>query len=156
VEREYWSIPQTDVGMALLCSPAFDDEYANGVGITANIYDTTGLEPAFYINVQSGEASVVLPDPGVTSDQIIYYYYYTGQPTTYMAHSNLILPGMTVLDRTELYTLGQALDAIHMFFYPVYGGEDFYAMDVEFKFVDWGDGPQLYIKQARPYPGWGG
>ena len=35
----------------------------------------------------------------------------------------------------------------------------FYGMDVEFKFDDdWSDDedPVLWVKQARPYPGWGG
>jgi len=65
-----------------------------------------------------------------------------------------------VLTRAQILKLGDALDAIHEFFAEVhYTGDpdDFYAMDVEFKFDDdWGgDGEQLWIKQARPYPGWG-
>jgi hypothetical protein len=67
-----------------------------------------------------------------------------------------------VLSHAQTYALGQALSAIHSTFYPVYGGTGgFYGMDVEFKFDDdWdgdpGDEPRLWVKQARPYPGWGG
>ena len=50
--------------MAMLCHRSFPDEDANGVAITANIYDTSGLEPAFYVNVQEGEESVVFPEDG--------------------------------------------------------------------------------------------
>ena len=75
-----------------------------------------------------------------------------------MGHSNLIPEGETVLTTSETYMLGRALDAIHWYFYEVYGTDGgFYGMDVEFKF----DSPfvegdnDVYIKQARPYPGWG-
>jgi hypothetical protein len=144
--------------MALLCHRSFPDEKANGVAITANIYDTAGIEPAFYINVQEGEESVVFPENGVTTDQIIYYHDLPGQPAVYIQHSNLIADGETVLTNGELYELGTALSAVHNTFYEVYGtAGGFYGMDTEFKFAN---NPrtgeiQLYLKQARPYPGWG-
>jgi hypothetical protein len=49
------------------------------------------------------------------------------------------------------------LEAIHSYFAPVYGTTGgFYGMDVEFKFdSSAGNGSELYVKQARPYPGWG-
>ena len=157
-ERAFFSIDHTHIGMALLCHRSFPDEEANGVAITANIYDTAGLEPAFYINVQVGEASVVFPEDGVTTDQVIYYYYSPGQPAVYIQHSSLVSEGETVLSARQLYDLGVALDAVHQKFYPVYGAGDFYGMDTEFKFDQnpWTGELQLYLKQARPYPGWGG
>jgi hypothetical protein len=151
-EREYWGINHTDVGMAMLVNPTYQDEQANGVAITGNIFDSTGLEPAFYINAQYGEESVVKPDPGDTTDQILYYYLMPGQPVVYIGRSNLGASDETVLSSAELYELGTALDAIHNHFYEVYGaGGGFYAMDTEFKITV--DG-HLEIKQARPYPGW--
>jgi len=151
-EREYWGISHTDVGMAMLVNPTYDDEQANGVAITANIFDSSGLEPAFYINAQVGEESVVLPDEGVTTDQILYYYDAPGQPVVYIRRSNLVDEGETVMSNAELYELGSALSAIHAYFQPVYGsGGGFYAMDTEFKITE--DG-RLEVKQARPYPGW--
>lgn len=157
-ERDYYSIVQRNIGMALLVHRSFPDEDANGVAITANIFDPAGLEPAFYVNVQEGEASVVLPEPGVTTDQFLYYYTQPGQPIVYLFHSNQVAEDETVLTISEANTLGQGLEAVHNFFFPVYGGVpgQFYGMDVEFKFdSSAGNGSELYIKQARPYPGWG-
>lgn len=160
-EREYYSIEHLDIGMALLSHRSFPDEDANGVAITANIYDTAGLEPAFYVNVQLGEESVVFPEEGVTTDQYLHYYEQTGSPVVYLAHSSLVPDGETVLTASQVHELGTALKAIHDYWYDAYGkdgyaGSGFYAMDVEFKF-DTPEGetePQLFVKQARPYPGW--
>lgn len=150
-EREYWRIDHTKVGMALMSNPSFRGEDANGVAITANIYDTAGLEPAFYVNVQRGEDSVVIPPPGTTTDQLLYYYTLPGQPVVYIAHSNQVPAGESVMTSAQLYELGTALDAIHATFYEAYGvGGGFYAMDTEFKVVD----GHIVMKQARPYPGW--
>jgi hypothetical protein len=157
-EREYFSIDQTQVGMALLVHHSFPDEEANGVAITANVYDSSGLEPAFYINVQEGEESVVAPDPDVTTDQFLYYFELPGQPAVFIQHSNLVEEGETVLTIAEMYEMGEGLAAIHSFFQPVYGTSGgFYGMDVEFKFddLDSGGEPTLWVKQARPYPGFG-
>jgi hypothetical protein len=118
------------------------------------------MEPAFYVNVQVGEESVVQPDAGVCSDVYLHYYDMPGQPVVYLGHSSLVDEGETVLSNTQIYALGTALSAIHEQFREVYGDADFYGMDVEFKFDDdWNedpeDEPSLWIKQARPYPGWG-
>ena len=155
-ERSYYSIDHRYIGMALLCHPGFPDEMANGVAITGNIYDISGVEPAFYINAQVGDASVVLPDADVTTDQLLYYSEQPGQPTVYLGHSNQVEEGETVLDYTQVHKLGEALSAVHEFFYEAYGDNDFYAMDVEWK-LDVPEGAPnetIFIKQARPYPGW--
>ncbi len=158
-EREWYGITHENVGMALLVHRSFPDEEANGVAISANIFDTTGLEPGFYVNVQAGDESVVLPDPGVITDQFIYYFDSPGQPIVYLAHSNLIPAGETVLSTEQVYSLGVALDAIRAYFQPVYGtAGGFYGMDTEFKFDqplgEETTDPVLWMKQARPYPGW--
>lgn len=158
-EREYRQVDQKAVGMAILAHPAFKSETASGVAQTANSYDPTGLQPAFVVNVQIGDGSVTLPGPGETTDQIIYYYFYPGQPTEYVQHSNLVPEGTTVLTRKQLYDLGQSLEKIHSFFMPAYGppASDptaWYALEVDFKF-DYAKGalePSLFIKQARPLP----
>jgi len=159
-EREYRSIDHRSVGMAILVHHSFPYEESNGVAVTANIFDSQGLEPGYYVNVQLGDYSVVLPDPGVTSDQFIIHYEMPGQPVVYIDHSNLVPAGESVLTRAEALELGAALWEINDFFKGTYGPftpDHFYAMDVEFKFDDdWGGGSDLWIKQARPYPGWGG
>ena len=160
-EREYHSIDHTAVGMALLVHHNFAQEEANGVAVTANPFDTSGLVPGFYINVQwGGGAEVVDPPPGITSDAFIYQFSYPGQPIIYISHSNLVLDGTTVLTTAQTYELGSALDLIHKRFSPAFGplagNNGWYAMDVEFKFDDEdapGETPRLVVKQARPYPG---
>ena len=156
-ERAYLRIDHRKVGMALLVHNSFPDEEANGVAVTANPFDSSGAEPAFYVNVQYGGESVVQPGMSYTTDQFIYYYQMQGQPTVYLEHSNLVPAGESVLTATQIHELGLALKAIHQFFFVAYGssnGSGWYAMDTEFKFDgEPGEEPQLYIKQARPYPG---
>ncbi len=147
--------------MALLVHRSFPDEEANGVALTANPYDASGLEPGFYVNVQQGGSSVVKPELGVSTDQFVYHYSMPGQPIVFISNSNLVPTGQTVLTTTQTYKLGQALDAIHTYFYKTYGPTAadptaWYAMDVEFKFDGLpGEEPALYVKQARPHPGRG-
>ncbi len=160
-ERSYYGIDHTAVGMGLLVHHNFPNEEANGVAITANPFDDSGLDPAYYVNVQAGgDAEVVHPPPGVTSDQFLYYFSEPNQPITYITHSNLVTAN--VLSTTQAHQLGVALDAIHTRFSPAYGpasgNTGFYAMDCEFKFDNDADPTApatLYIKQARPYPGRG-
>jgi pyruvate, water dikinase len=156
-ERSYRGIDHKGVAMALLCHHNFPDEEANGVAISANPFDRSGLEPGFYINVQAGgEAEVVKPPPGVTSDEFLYQYSYENQPIIFLSHSNLIPAGSTVLSRDQTHSLGVALDALHkrfsFAFGPAAGNTGWYAMDVEFKFdAPAGQTPTLFVKQARPF-----
>jgi len=160
-ERSYHSIDHNSVGMALLVHHNFPHEVANGVAVTANPFDPSGLQPGFYINVQQGgEAEVVAPPPGVTSDEFILAYSYPGQPVISISHSNLIPPGTTVLSPTQVQELGMALDLIHKRFSPAFGpasgSTQFYGMDVEFKFdAEGAEEAHLFVKQARPYRGRG-
>ncbi len=160
-ERSYYGIDHQSVAMALLVHHNFPAEEANGVATTNNPYDIAGLEPAFYVNVQwGGDAEVVHPPPNVISDSFLYFFDNPNQPITFISHSNLVPEGERVLSLSQTHELGVALKAIHERFSPAYGpkagNQDWYAMDVEFKFDDMNqtDGkPHLYIKQARPYPG---
>lgn len=158
-ERDYVGIDHHRVAMAVLATPSFPDELANGVAITANIYDPSpGGEDGFFINAQLGEASVVQPAPGVTADSLLYYHFHVGQPATYYTRSNLIPPGTTVLGRAELFELGRALDAIRTGFADDYAPPPGYGelpMDVEWKLDDSTGTRAIWIKQARPFPGRG-
>ena len=162
-ERSFYGIDHHSVGMALLVHHNFPAEEANGVAVTNNPFDVAGIEPAFYVNVQwGGDAEVVHPPAGVTSDSFLYFFDNPNQPITFVAHSNLVPDGETVLTSLQTHELGVALKAIHERFSAAYGPkagiQDWYAMDVEFKFddMDQADGkPHLFVKQARPYPGRG-
>ncbi len=157
-EREFYSMNHLDVGMGLLVHANFAQEESQGVAITNNPFDTSGLETAFFVNGQIGNNDVVTPDPGVLPDSYLYYFYSAGQPIVYIQHSTLIPAGETVLTEEESYRLGVALDAIHNYFFSAYGGApgEFYALEVDWKFDDkLSPGtPRLFVKQARPYPGW--
>ena len=153
-ERSYRGIDHKAVGMALLVHQSFPEEEANGVALTDNPFDKSGADPAFYVNVQYGDESVVLPPPGVTTDQFLYYFFQSGQPTRYLSYSNLGVEGETVMTRAQVHELGQALAAIRNYFSPMYGSgpSQWWAMDVEFKLDgEPGEEPVLYLKQARPF-----
>lgn len=156
--RQYYAIDHFSAGMGVLVHHRFATEAANGVAVTSNPFDLGGVEPAFYVNVQFGDAAtVVSPPTGTTSDQLLYFFAYPDQPTRYLSHSNLIPDGATVLTPLQLYSLGVALDALHKRFKPAYQSDptQWYGMDVEFKFdsgADPSQPPALVIKQARPYP----
>ncbi len=151
-ERSYRSIDHESVGMALLVHRSFPDEEANGVALTNNPFDTSGLEPAFYINVQAGELSVVLPDPGVQPDSFLYYFDRPDQPITFISHSTEVSEGETVLTESQTFELGSALAKVRETFARAYATDGWWALDVEFKFDgEPGEEPQLFVKQARPF-----
>ena len=158
-ERAYVRIDHHQAMMAILVIPTYVDETANGVAITANLFDPgPGGEDAFYVNAQLGEASVVAPDPGVRSDQFLYFFFHNGQPATYFTRSSLVPAGTTVLTRRELFELGTQLDLVRRHFASLYPRPDGYAqlpMDVEWKRVGSGRQTRIEIKQARPHPGRG-
>jgi hypothetical protein len=159
-ERDWVQIDHSLVAMAVLVHAAFADESANGVAITANIFDPApGGEDAFYINTQLGNISVVRPpDPSIRADELIYFYFHNNQPATYLGTSSLVNTGSHVLGRRPLFDLGAALEAIRGHFDAVYDPPPGYAtlpMDVEFKQLGRNDDAEIFIKQARPFPGRG-
>jgi hypothetical protein len=144
------------VGMALLVHRSFPSEEANGVALTNNPFDPQGLEPAFYVNVQLGEFSVVQPPPRTRTESFLHYFDTQNRPVSYLSESNLVPPGTRVLSPEQVNELGAALDAIRQFFRPAYtpppGANPWWAMDVEFKFDgEEGETPALFVKQARPF-----
>lgn len=153
-ERDWRGIDHQAVAMALLIHRGFPAEDANGVALTNNLFDPT--QPAFYVNVQFGDTPVVRPPVEVTTDQFLYFYAYPNQPIAWMGHSSLMPAGKSVLSLAQVQELGAALNVLHEAFAPIYAKPGkFYAMDVEFKFnTDPGQGSKLWIKQARPHPGW--
>lgn len=159
-EREIRKMIHEDVAMGLLVHTNFPAEEANGVAITANIFDETGNAPGFYVNVQyGGEYEVVHAPPGVTSDSFLYQFTYPNQPIIYYTSSNVKPPSLEhVLTDRQVHELGVALDRLHTRFANAYrpaAPGAWYAIDSEFKFDDFenpGAPAKLYIKQARPYP----
>jgi hypothetical protein len=154
-EREYFSMHHLDVGMALLVHANFPEEEAQGVAITNNPFDTSGIEPAFYVNGQVGNVDVVTPDRDTLAEAYLHYFTSPGQPIVVTQRSSLVEEGGAVLSPEQSYRLGLGLDAIHKYFAAAYGaGGGWYALEVDWKFDDKRSPgqPSLYIKQARPYP----
>jgi len=156
-ERMDAHIDQSNLAMGILVHRAFGTEEVNGVAITRNLY-REGY-PAFTVNIQQGESSVVLPENQATPEQILIKY---GDLDTnsddfnveYISHSSLN-DFQPILSREELRVLATYLYAIKKRFYYAAGGAvlgpDFYdfAMDIEFK-LDRGS-RKIYVKQAREY-----
>jgi hypothetical protein len=155
-ERQFFKIDQHSVAMGILVHRAFGEELSNGVAVTKHMYREN--YPAYTINVQVGEISVVTPPDSVTCDEaIIGLGEVTGSKDVeveYIGRSNLS-KDKTVLTNEQFALLARYLTAIkEHFFYKVEKGipkgmVDFwnYGLDVEFK-ID-SHTSQLYIKQAR-------
>ena len=157
MERVFFGIDQASVGMGILCHRNFDNELANGVVITKNLYrpDYRG----FVINAQYGETSVVIPPDSVLCEQVICYSdkndSFLGKKSIveYLSYSNILPKGMnSVLRDDEIVKLTRDISVIKQRCYqrkgitlPYYD----YGLDVEFKIV--GKNRTLYLKQIRPF-----
>jgi hypothetical protein len=147
-ERELGHIDQSMAAMGILVHQAFRSELANGVGVSRNIFDPVRGD-MHYFNLQIGEASVVNPAPGVTTEEVLYRF---GRTPKLVHQSRSSLTPYVVLSEAEMDHLACTLLAIHQGFLPLIdpeGANRWFAMDVEFKVV--GEERNLVVKQARPY-----
>ena len=153
-EREYFNIDEKTVAMGILVHRSFPNEELNGVAITTNIADRN--YPAFTINAQLGEESVVLPENGSIPEQFLYYFIYfdpySEPQIEYITYSSLS-PNKSIMTDEEKAYLAYVLNSIKKkFYYDILLTNESYTsfgLDIEFKF-DTGD-RKLYIKQVRPY-----
>ncbi len=150
-EREFHRIDHLSAAMGVLVHPNFDDEVANGVAVTKNIYEPTWR--GHYVNVQVGESLVTNPDPNATPDELLISA--IGErgeyETQFLRHSSLKPSGQTVLTRAQTAELTRAMDRIQDHFKRLYGrpaSDTTFAMDLEFKIDRAG---RLVVKQARPW-----
>lgn len=149
-EREFWRIDHFQAAMGVAIHPNFDDEQANGVAITKNIFDPNW--EGFYVNVQVGEDLVTNPGPNDVPDEFLISA--IGQnrewETQFIRYSNLTADGQLVMNTGHVGELVSAMRTIQRHFRQVYDalGDPDFAMDIEFKVDAMG---QLVIKQARPW-----
>ena len=150
-EREFYRVDHLGAAMGVLVHPNFDNEQANGVGITKNIYDADW--PGDYVNVQLGEDLVTNPEAYSIPDEFLVANL-AGEERyeiQYVRRSNLVADGSTILTKAQIFELADMMDRIQWHFRSLYGlsrtGPGF-AMDIEFKIT--ADG-RLCIKQARPW-----
>lgn len=149
-ERAYYGVDQVQAGMAILVTPAFPDERANGVAFSGNPLDPRA--PEYLINAQDGDTSVVLPDPGVLPERSLLTVE-NGAVTRIrrVRPSSIVPPGTVVLSDAELRELGAVLAlAAERFPLDLEGHDPADVMlDVEFKLRKGDD--QLILKQIRPF-----
>ncbi len=157
-EREFWRIDHLACAMGVLVHPNFDDEAANGVTITKNLYYESF--PGYYVNVQVGEDRVTNPravDGVAAVAEEFLVMENRGLQTihpfvTIRIRVSNLTGGAAVMRAGEVQQLVDALARIQAHFALLYGarGDSGFAMDVEFKLDS---RRRLAIKQARP---WGG
>lgn len=159
-ERKYFGIDQQSISMGVLVHRSFPDEEANGVVVTQNIYRSTG---GITVNVQKGEASVVMPKNGEITE-IFTAYQYHQEPwvgkliVDYVSFSplNNFKPIMSETEiqnlfnavvqiKTEILTNKAMYGGVNKKFAPNKNTE----FDLEFKLM--GKKRELYIKQVRVY-----
>lgn len=147
-EREFNRIDHLSAAMGVAVIPNTDDEKANGVAVTKNIYDANW--PGFYVNVQVGESLVTNPDPNATPDELLISAIgeHGEWETQFIRHSSLVQGDKPVLTEAQTRELRVAMEKLQAHFKKVYRAQDGFAMDIEFKLTK--DG-KLSIKQARPW-----
>ncbi len=149
-EREHFGIDHSLAAMAILVTPAFPDERANGVAFTGNPVDPDAL--VYVVNVQQGDTSVVLPDPGVLPERDLLVIDDGAVVGINRVQSSSLLPaGSHVLSDAELATLGDVLIDLDDEFpiSPSTEHEGDVMLDVEFKIRREDD--ELIVKQVRPF-----
>ena len=148
-ERDFYRVDHLMAAMGVLCHPNFQDEHANGVGISLDpIYNTQGT---FYLNSQIGESLITNPDPDAVPEEILLYEDPAeGAGYVVLRLSNLVEDGDLVMDSQYLDLIREYLGTIHDEFAALYEveGIDGFGMDIEFKVTAQ---DALAIKQARPW-----
>ena len=149
-ERDFWRIDHLTASMGILVHPNFQDESANGVGVTKNIYIPGPGWDGHYVNVQKGENLVTNPEPGSVAEEYIIANLGFGSnyEIQYIRSSNLIDSDQRILTRREALKLKDYMDIIHSHFKNIYRGNSNFAMEIEFKLLENG---KFIIKQARPW-----
>ncbi len=149
-ERALAQIDHEEVAMAVLVHPAFLSEAANGVGVSRNVLDPVRGD-IYYLNSQSGEASVTNPAPGVTTEALNFQWPPRQPLLSYQSTSSLTF-GAPVLSEEEATGVACALYEIHQHFRPLIDPEEqdpWFAMEIEYKLLY--PSRELIVKQARPH-----
>jgi hypothetical protein len=146
-ERDFYRIDHFQAAMGVLCHPNYQEEKANGVGVTIDpIYSTFFTN---YINTQVGENLVTNPDVNSIAEEIILEKIDFFEDRI-IRYSNQVADGELIM--TEIYRdqIRDYMEKIHDEFALLYGaeGDNSFAMDIEYKITA---DDQLIIKQARPW-----
>lgn len=148
-ERDFYRVNQFKASMGVLCHPNYQDEKANGVGVSIDpIYQT---QNTFYLNTQVGEELITNPNAMSIPEELLL----DRTPTTedgyiVLRYSNLLDEDELIMTEQDLNDLRDYLITIHDEFAILYDavGSEGFAMDIEYKITS---EDQLIIKQARPW-----
>ncbi|MFN8423315.1 MAG: PEP/pyruvate-binding domain-containing protein [Anaerolineae bacterium] len=146
-ERQYYRIDHFRTAMGVLVHANYDDEQANGVGVTTDpIYRSTGT---YYLNTQLGENLVTNPDALSIPEEILLGAA-EGSGYTLVRPSNQVPEGRQLLSNANLEAMRRYLGVIQARFQDLYGQQSNpnFHMEIEYKIAADAD---LEIKQARPW-----
>jgi hypothetical protein len=149
-ERAFYGIAPEDAAMAVLVTPVFEGERANGVAFTGNI--SNPLDRRYVAVAQVGEVSVVSPEPGTRAEKDVLEVAEDGTVVRIerARESSLARPGEPVVSDEKLRELGSLLRHIDRSLPVDLAGHDRSEVifDIEFKIEAGGD---LAVKQVRPF-----
>ena len=146
-ERDFYRIDHLETAMGVLAHQSFDDEQANGVGVTTDpVY---GTENTFYLNSQVGEDLVTNPEALSIPEEILLGAA-EGSGFVVVRPSNQVPDGTQVMSAVYLEEMRTYLGVIDAEFRTLYEVDPVtqFAMEIEYKITIDGD---LAIKQARPW-----
>lgn len=150
-ERDFHRIDHLQAAMGVLVHPNYEEEQANGVAVTKNIYDANWR--GYYVNVQVGEDLVTNPPANSIPDEFLVADLAGSEryEIQYIRRSNLVPDGGPILTKEQIFELADVMRLINIHFralYKVHPADIHFAMDIEFKVT--ADG-RLNVKQARPW-----
>jgi len=148
-EREFSRVNHFIASMGVLCHPNYEDEIANGVGISVDpLY---GSENTFYLNSQLGEDLITNPQANSIPEEMLLDREQTNENDfVLIQRSNLVEEDSIILGAVYRDEMQEYFNVIHQEFALLYDAVDnpTFAMDIEYKITK---ELQLIIKQARPW-----
>jgi len=135
--------------MGVLCHPNFEDEKANGVGVSVDpLYNT---DNTFYLNSQIGEELITNPNGSSIPEEILLDRDLVSEIDHIIIQGSNFIPSdsiiMSAVYRTQMREFFNVIHDEFAILYKARPGDNF-AMDIEYKITA---DDQLIIKQARPW-----
>ena len=149
-ERDFYRVNHFMASMGILCHPNYQDEKANGVGVSTDpVYNTINT---FYLNTQVGEDLITNPNAASIPEELLLdRVQENGNDFDYtiVRRSNLIANDSLIIEE-YMDEMRDYLSTIHDEFERLYeaNGNPNFAMDIEYKITS---DDRLIIKQARPW-----
>ena len=133
-EREFSRVDHFIASMGVLCHPNYEDEIANGVGVSVDPF--FGSENTFYLNTQVGEDLITNPSAQSVPEEMLLDRVLTNDNDFILVQrSNLVDEDSIILG--DIYRAGmrEYFNVIHDEFAILYEAEDnpTFAMDIEYK-----------------------